>query len=150
MIALGVKKGCATPRLVCFRGLIQNFRRASSPPSYGSAPLRAYLVTHGHIFLLKLCGIICRRRPVTQHGLHSSSFYAWYLLYDCEQEGKQVLPNPRHKRLRHMKKLCKRRLSTIMLRLQSRHFLWSLHQSCNHATQRCNQGRTEEFLTEGA
>ena len=37
---LGVKKGWATPRLVSFRGLIQNFRRASPPLSYGS-PHRA-------------------------------------------------------------------------------------------------------------
>ena len=35
---LGVKKGWATPRLVCFRGLIQNFRRVSPPLSYGSPP----------------------------------------------------------------------------------------------------------------
>ena len=31
------KKGSATPRFVSFRGLIQNFRRASAPLSYGSA-----------------------------------------------------------------------------------------------------------------
>ena len=35
---LGVKKGWATPRLVSFRGLKQNFRRASPPLSYGSPP----------------------------------------------------------------------------------------------------------------
>ena len=35
MIAFG---GWAAPRLVSFRGLIQNFRRASPPLSYGSPP----------------------------------------------------------------------------------------------------------------
>ena len=35
---LGVKKGWAMSRLVSFRGLIQNFRRASPPLSYGSLP----------------------------------------------------------------------------------------------------------------
>ena len=35
---LGVKEGWATPRLVSFRGLKQNFRRASPPLSYGSPP----------------------------------------------------------------------------------------------------------------
>ena len=34
-----LNKGWATPRLVSFRGLIQNFRRASPPLSYGSLPL---------------------------------------------------------------------------------------------------------------
>ena len=39
MIAFrGKKKGWATPRLVSFRGLIQKFRRASSPLSFGSPP----------------------------------------------------------------------------------------------------------------
>ena len=32
------KKAWATPRSVSFRGLIQNFRRASPPFSYASAP----------------------------------------------------------------------------------------------------------------
>ena len=35
---LEVKKGWATPKLVSFRGLIQNFRRASPPLSYGTPP----------------------------------------------------------------------------------------------------------------
>ena len=34
-----LNKGWATPRLVSFRGLIQNFRRASPPLLYGSLPL---------------------------------------------------------------------------------------------------------------
>ena len=46
-------------------------------------------------------------------------------------KGKQVLPNPWHKRLRHINNLCKMRLSTIMLRsqsdLQSRYFLCISH-----------------------
>ena len=50
-------------------------------------------------------------------------------------KGKRVLPNPRHKRLQHINNLCKRRLGTIMLRLQSdlqsRYFLWPMHQSCS-------------------
>ena len=32
------KKGWATPRLVSFRGLIQNFRQASPPLSYAESP----------------------------------------------------------------------------------------------------------------
>ena len=36
---LGVKKGWATPRLVSIKGLIQNFRRASPPLSYGKGKL---------------------------------------------------------------------------------------------------------------
>ena len=43
--------------------------------------------------------------------------------------GKRVLPNPRHKRLRHINNLCKRKLGTIMFPVQSRYFLWPLHQS---------------------
>ena len=35
---LGVKKAWATPRSVSFRGLIQNFRQASVPPSYAESP----------------------------------------------------------------------------------------------------------------
>ena len=35
---LGVKEGWATPRLVSFRGLKQNFRRASPPLSFRSSP----------------------------------------------------------------------------------------------------------------
>ena len=35
---LGVKKAWATPRSVSFRGLIQNFRRASPPLSYAESP----------------------------------------------------------------------------------------------------------------
>ena len=39
MIAFGgQKKGWAMPRLISFGGLIQNFRRASPPLSYGSPP----------------------------------------------------------------------------------------------------------------
>ena len=39
MALLGVtKKGWATPRLATFRGLIQKFRRASLPLSYGRPP----------------------------------------------------------------------------------------------------------------
>ena len=34
----GQKKAWTTPRLVSFRGLIQNFRRACPPVSYGSPP----------------------------------------------------------------------------------------------------------------
>ena len=34
----GQKKAWATPRLVSFRGLIQNFRRASLPLSYAESP----------------------------------------------------------------------------------------------------------------
>jgi len=37
---LGVKKAWATPRSVSFRGLIQNFRRASPPLSYAESPSR--------------------------------------------------------------------------------------------------------------
>ena len=40
---LGVKKAWATPRSVSFRGLIQNFRRASPPLSYARSPPRAQL-----------------------------------------------------------------------------------------------------------
>ena len=43
-----------------------------------------YLVAHIYTFLFQLCGFIWRREPVTKYGLHSSLFYAWYLLYDCE------------------------------------------------------------------
>ena len=35
---LGVKKARATPRSVSFRGLIQNFRRASPSLSYAESP----------------------------------------------------------------------------------------------------------------
>ena len=34
----GKKKACATPTLVSFRGLIQNFRRVSLPLSYVEFP----------------------------------------------------------------------------------------------------------------
>ena len=36
-VFLGVKKGWATLRLVLFRGIIQHFRQASLPLSYGSS-----------------------------------------------------------------------------------------------------------------
>ena len=39
---LGVKKVCATPRSVSFRGLIQNFRRASPTLSYEGIPPETY------------------------------------------------------------------------------------------------------------
>ena len=49
---LGVKKSCAwtTPRSVFFRGLIQNFRRASPPLSYAESPPGENLhkLTRGH------------------------------------------------------------------------------------------------------
>ena len=38
MIAFRGQKGWATPRLVSFRGLIQNFRQASPPLSYAESP----------------------------------------------------------------------------------------------------------------
>ena len=49
----------------------------------------------------------------------SSSFHAWYLLYDCEPvlEVEAGFANPRHKRSRHTNNLCKRILGTIMLPL---------------------------------
>ena len=34
-------------------------------------------------------------------------------------KGKRVLPNPWHKRLRHINNLCKRKLGTIMLRCKA-------------------------------
>ena len=46
---LAVKKAWATPRSVSFTGFIQNFRRASEPPSYAEfprPPRRASSVTH--------------------------------------------------------------------------------------------------------
>ena len=39
---LGSKKAWATPRLVSFRGLIQNFRQASPPLSYVESPSWGY------------------------------------------------------------------------------------------------------------
>ena len=53
--------------------------------------------------------------------------YSMTLSQSCK--GKRVLPNPRHKRLWHINNLCKRKLGTIMLRVQSRYFLWPPHQS---------------------
>ena len=44
---LGVKKDWVTPRSVSFRGLVQNFRRASPPLSYAeSPPSRTYTFTY--------------------------------------------------------------------------------------------------------
>ena len=42
----GKKKGRATPKLVAFRGLIQNSRRESPSLSYGSTPLGTYASTY--------------------------------------------------------------------------------------------------------
>ena len=41
-----------------------------------------FIDTYLHFFIPTLK--VWRRGPVTQYGLLSSSFYAWYLLYDCE------------------------------------------------------------------
>ena len=87
----------------------------------------AYLVAHQFTFFCSnFVGLFdAGEHAVTQYGLRSSSFYASYLLYDCEPVllGKWVLPNPRHKRLQHINNLCKRRMGTIMLRLAKQIFL---------------------------
>ena len=50
----GSKKGWDTPRLVSFRGLIQNFWRASPPLSYGSPP-RGTVDVDVDVFPVCLC-----------------------------------------------------------------------------------------------
>ena len=50
----GSKKGWDTPRLVSFRGLIQNFWRASPPLSYGSPP-RGTVDADVDVFPVCLC-----------------------------------------------------------------------------------------------
>ena len=95
-----------------------------------------YLVAHIYISCSNFVGLLdAGHQSHNTYSLRSSLFYAWYLLYDGEPvlllKGKRVLPNPRHKRLWHINKFCKRRVGTIMLLLQSRHFLWPLCRSCS-------------------
>ena len=56
---VGVKKGWATPRLVSFRGSIQNFRRTSPPLLYESPPgddsQRRFLAQHSVATLMGHC-----------------------------------------------------------------------------------------------
>ena len=44
----GKKKTWATPRSVSFRGLIQNFLRASPPLSYAESPTGSQALLHYH------------------------------------------------------------------------------------------------------
>ena len=63
----------------------------------------------------------------TIYALHRFMLGIYCMTVSRSCKGKRVLPNPWHKRLRHINNLRKRRLSTIMLRsrsdLQSRYFL---------------------------
>ena len=79
----------------------------------------AYLVAHIYIFFgLTLWDYL------TQGGSHTKRFTLFIVLclvstvsmtVSRSCKGKRVFPNPRHKRLRHMNNLRKRRLGTIML-----------------------------------
>ena len=63
----------------------------------------------------------------TVYALHRFMLCIYCINVRRSRKGKRVLPNPWHKRLRHINNLRKRRLSTIMLRsrsdLQSSYFL---------------------------
>ena len=63
----------------------------------------------------------------TIYALHRFMLGIYCMTVSRSCKGKRVLPNPWHKRLRHINNLRKRRLSTIMLRsrsdLQSSYFL---------------------------
>ena len=67
----------------------------------------------------------------TIYALHRFMLGIYCMTVNRSCKGKRVLPNPWHKRLRHINNLRKRRLSTIMLRsqsdLQSRYFLCINH-----------------------
>ena len=68
---------------------------------------KAYLVAHIYIFCPNFVGLF--------DGMLMLGIYCMTVSRSCKE--KRVLPHPRHKRLQH--NLCKRRLGTIILRLQS-------------------------------
>ena len=55
----------------------------------------------------------------TVYALHRFMIGIYCMTVSRSCKGKRVLPNPWHKRLRHINNLRKRRLGTIMLRSQS-------------------------------
>ena len=59
----------------------------------------------------------------TVYTLHRFMLGIYCMTVSQSCKGKRVLPNPRHKRLRHINNLCKRKLGTIMFPVQSRYFL---------------------------
>ena len=67
----------------------------------------------------------------TVYTLHRFMLGIYCMTVSRSCKGKRVLPNPWHKRLRHIDNLRQRRLGTIMLRsqsdLQSRYFLCISH-----------------------
>ena len=65
----------------------------------------------------------------TVYTLHRFMLGIYCMTVSRSCKGKRVLPNPRHKRLWHINNLWKRKLGTIMFHVQSRYFLWPLHQS---------------------
>ena len=60
------------------------------------------------------------------YSLHHFMLGIYCMTVKRSYKGKWVLLNPWHKRLRRIDNFCKRRLGTIMLRLQNRYFWWPL------------------------
>ena len=56
----------------------------------------------------------------TVYTLHRFMFGIYCMTVSQSCKGKRVLPNPWQKRLQHINNLCKRKVGTIMLRVQRR------------------------------
>ena len=81
----------------------------------------SYLVAHIYIFFSNFVGLFDAEGQShnTVYALHRFMLGIYCMTVSRSCKGKRVLPNPWHKRLRHINNLRKRRLGTIMLRSQS-------------------------------
>ena len=78
----------------------------------------AYLVAHQFTFFCSnFVGLFDAGGQAHNTVYFMLGIYCMTVNWSCK--GKRVLPNSRQKRLQHIHNLCKRRLGTIMLRLQS-------------------------------
>ena len=87
----------------------------------------AYLLAHIYIFLFQLWKFDAGGQSHNMvYSLHHFMHGIYCMTVKRSYKGKWVLLNPWHKRLWRINNFCKRRLGTIMLRLQNRYFWWPL------------------------
>ena len=95
--------------------------RVSFHARWGLSRSRLFSRTYWHFFCSNFVGLFDAEGQThnTVYALHLFMLGIYCMTASRSCKGKRVLPNPWHKRLRHINNLGKRRLGTIMLRTQS-------------------------------